>query len=164
MIGVEDFLAMMRRAATGVTVVTTDGPAGRAGVTVSAMCSVSLEPPSVLVCVRSTSGVVLLVQGNGCFCVNILAGRHKLVAECFAGRVAELREDRFACAEWHQLATGAPVLSDALASFDCKLTNEVAFGTHVILIGTVLAGRGQEGGPLIYTNRDYGVTAPLTEA
>jgi flavin reductase (DIM6/NTAB) family NADH-FMN oxidoreductase RutF len=161
MVDRDAFLEMMRRTASGVSVVTTDGAAGRAGVTVSAVCSVSLEPPSVLACVYGRSAVIEKVQRNRGFCINILGDDQHPVAECFAGRVPALREDRFACAGWHRLATGAPALDDAIASLDCQLTGELPFGSHVILIGTVLACDGRERAPLIYTNRGYGVAAPL---
>ena len=160
----EHFVTVMRRAATGVTVVTTDGRAGRFGVTISAMCSVSVEPPSVLACVHGASPVTEAVQRNGCFCINILLTPQAFIADCFAGRVERLRGDRFACAEWTRLATGAPVLVDALASFDCWLTNEVVFGSHRILLGTVEACTGRDGPALVYSNQGYGTVMPAPNA
>lgn len=160
----EHFVAAMRRAATGVTVVTTDGRAGRFGVTVSAMCSVSVEPPSVLACMHGASPVVEAIRRNGCFCVNLLQGAQSLIADCFAGRIERLRDDRFACADWSRLATGAPALVDALASFDCWLTNEVAFGSHRILLGTVEACAARDGDALVYSNCGYGIAAPAAVA
>lgn len=160
----EHFVTVMRRAATGVTVVTTDGRAGRFGVTVSAMCSVSVEPPSVLACMHGASPVVEAARRNGCFCVNVLRGAQSLIADCFAGRIEGMRDDRFACADWSRLATGAPVLADALASFDCWLTNEVAFGSHRILLGTVEACAGRDGDALVYSNCSYGIAAPAQGA
>jgi len=160
----EQFVAAMRRAATGVTVVTTDGRAGRFGVTVSAMCSVSVEPPSVLACVHGASRVAEAVRRNACFCVNILLAPQAFIADCFAGRIERLRDDRFACAEWTRLVTGAPALVDALASFDCWLTNEVAFGSHRILLGTVEVCTGRDGPALVYSNQGYGAVIPAPNA
>src|SRR4051794_30263472 len=128
MVEAERFREAMRRMASGVSVVTTDGPAGRFGVTVSSMCSLSLEPPSVLACVHHMSPALRAVKENGVFCANVLRFEQSHVSDSFAGRLLELKDDKFACAEWHALATGAPVLRDALIAFDCRLSREVEFG------------------------------------
>ena len=79
------FLAAMRQVAATVTVVTTDGLAGRAGATVSAFSSLSADPPSVLVCLRTDSRIARAVIENGAFCVNVLAEDAVEVARAFAG-------------------------------------------------------------------------------
>jgi flavin reductase (DIM6/NTAB) family NADH-FMN oxidoreductase RutF len=145
----------MRRMASGVSVVTTDGPAGRFGVTVSSMCSLSLEPPSVLACVHHMSPALQAIIDNGAFCANVLRVEQALVSDSFAGRLLELKDDKFACAEWEKLATGSPVLRDALIAFDCRLSREVEFGSHRILMGTVVDLVAREGNPLIYADRGY---------
>ena len=85
------FIAAMGRLVTGVTIVTTDGPAGRFGITVSAFSSVSADPPLVLACVNRKSPVVAAVLANGVFCINVLADAHRHVADTFAGRNPEGR-------------------------------------------------------------------------
>ncbi|MEQ9673623.1 MAG: flavin reductase family protein, partial [Roseovarius indicus] len=82
----EDFISAMRRVAASVTVVTTDGPAGRAGATVSAFSSVSADPPTVLVCLHAQSRIAGFVQENKRFCVNVLPERFSDIADRFAGR------------------------------------------------------------------------------
>lgn len=82
---VEDFVAAMGLAATGVSVVTTDGPAGRFGLTVSAVSSVSAEPPLVLVCINRKSPAMAAVEANGVFAVNLLSAAHRAYAETFSG-------------------------------------------------------------------------------
>jgi flavin reductase (DIM6/NTAB) family NADH-FMN oxidoreductase RutF len=155
MVEADRFREAMRRMASGVSVVTTDGPAGRFGVTVSSMCSLSLEPPSVLACVHHQSPALRAIVENGVFCANVLGVEQARVSDSFAGRVLEMKDDRFACAEWHALATGAPALRDALIAFDCKLSREVEFGSHRILMGTVVDLVARDGSPLIYSDRAY---------
>lgn len=149
------FREAMSRVATTVCVVTTDGPHGRAGVTVSAMCSLSLEPPSVLACVHHESRALPAFTGNRVFCVNVLGDDQEQVANAFAGLVPEFREDRFGCAEWETLTTGAPVLKGALASFDCNLSDLHPFGSHRILMGTVADLAMREGNSLVYADRAF---------
>ena len=81
-----NFIAAMGMAATAVSVVTTDGPAGRFGLTVSAFSSVSADPPMVLACVNRKSPAVAAIDSNGLFAVNVLAADNRGVAETFAGR------------------------------------------------------------------------------
>jgi flavin reductase (DIM6/NTAB) family NADH-FMN oxidoreductase RutF len=155
MVEPDRFREAMRRMASGVSVVTTDGPAGRFCVTVSSMCSLSLEPPSVLACVHHMSPALQAIIDNGAFCANVLRVEQALVSDSFAGRLLELKDDKFACAEWEKLATGSPVLRDALIAFDCRLSREVEFGSHRILMGTVVDLVAREGNPLIYADRGY---------
>ena len=79
------FTAAIAAAATGVTVVATDGPAGRFGQTVSAVCRVSASPPMVLACLHSRSPVSDAIRANGVFCVSVLGVQHDVVADTFAG-------------------------------------------------------------------------------
>ncbi|HEX2114352.1 MAG TPA: flavin reductase family protein [Alphaproteobacteria bacterium] len=155
MVDADRFREAMRRMASGVSVITTDGPAGRFGVTVSSMCSLSLEPPSVLACVHYLSPALRAIVDNGVFCANVLCAEQTRVSESFAGRLLELKDDKFACAEWDRLATGSPVLRDALIAFDCRLSREVEFGSHRILMGTVVELAARDGKPLIYADRSY---------
>lgn len=155
MVAADRFREAMRRMATGVSVITTDGPAGRFGVTVSSMCSLSLDPPSVLACVHHLSPAFAAIVENGVFCANVLGVEQSRVSESFAGRLVELKDDKFACAEWGALATGSPVLNDALIAFDCRLSRDVEFGSHRILMGTVLELIARDGPPLIYADRSY---------
>lgn len=145
----------MSSAACTVNVVTTDGEAGRAGVTVSAMCSVSAEPASLLVCVHHLSKACETISKNGVFCVNVLQDNQAYVSDTFAGRYEV--EDKFDCAEWDTLATGSPGLRHALVNFDCRISRGFQFGSHFIYIGEVEDIRVENtGNPLIYANRAYG--------
>jgi len=151
-----DFTNAMGNAATGVNVVTTAGPGGRFGVTVSAMSSLSASPPSLLVCIHRQSPVADAIAANGAFCVNVLGSAQAALSDIFAGRAAVTGGDRFGRGEWDRLETGAPALGGAVASFDCRLAEAHAFGTHQMFVGLVVAVREGGGAPLIYHNRAYG--------
>lgn len=149
------FVAAMGRAVTGVTIVATDGAAGRFGITVSAFTSVSAEPPLVLVCVNRKSPVVTAVLANGVFCINVLADAHRHVADSFAGRNAEGRPYDFAIGAWDTAVTGAPLLTGSLATFDCFLESWHDAGSHRILIGKVASAGQADALPLAYAQRSY---------
>lgn len=163
----DQFINGMSYAAATVNIVTTDGPAGRSGVTVSAMSSVSADTanPTLLVCINDASSGAAPIIENGVFCVNILRDDQSFVSDTFAGRYGDKGEEKFACAEWETLATGAPASTDALVSFDCKLTNDVIVGTHHVFFGEVQEMRvAPSGMPLIYANRAYGTPFRLAKA
>lgn len=99
--GIADrFRETMRRTASGVAILTTDGAAGRAGITVSTLCSLSMEPPSVVACVHRDNRALETIMCNGVFAANVLADDQESVAKAFAGMIPELREDRFASGRW----------------------------------------------------------------
>lgn len=164
------FLEGMSRVASTVSVVTTDGPAGRAGVTVSAMSSVSADGPRpvLLVCVHKASPAAAAIRANGCFAVNLLRDDQSAVSDVFAGRAKTEAGDKFACAAWTRLATGAPVVEDRLVAFDCRLLQEDLVGTHHVFFGAVeavapgAASAATGGRALLYANRSYGTPARLT--
>ncbi|WP_299651002.1 flavin reductase family protein [uncultured Jannaschia sp.] len=152
-----DFIHAMSRAAATVSVVTTDGPGGRAGVTVSAMTSVSADgdAPTMLVCINKGASAATPILTNGCFAVNVLGAGQQRVADVFAGRIETPGGDKFASVDWAVAATGAPILN-GLAGFDCDVQSADLVGTHHVIIGAVRAVRvAEEGSPLIYGMRSY---------
>src|SRR5580704_4023943 len=154
------FLHGMSHAACTVNVVTTDGAAGRHGVTVSAMVSVSADTPqpTLLVCIHHRSAVAAAVLANGVFCVNVLRDDQAHISDNFAGRSGARGAEKFDCTEWTTQITGAPRVIDALVAFDCRVTASERVGSHFVVFGSVqdihVAGGGA---PLIYANRAYGV-------
>lgn len=158
------FLDAMSCAAATVNVVATDGPAGRAGVTVSAMASVSAdgEAPTLLVCVHHLATAAAAILANGRFCVNILREDQSFISDTFAGRLPAPHGDRFACTGWAPMASGAPRVRDPLAAFDCRVHSAERIGTHHVFIGAV--GEvfvAEAGSPLLFANRAYGAAARL---
>lgn len=154
-VAAEEFVAAMGLAATGVSVVTTEGPGGRFGLTVSAVSSVSADPPLVLICVNRKSPAVAGVERNGVFAVNLLAAEHRAYAETFSGRPKEGRPFDFANHDWREGETGLPLVRDATAVFECAVHDQLDAGTHRIFIGRVLAAHRGAADPLVYCNRAF---------
>lgn len=155
------FINAMSGAASQVTVVTTDGHAGRFGVTVSAFASVSAEPPLLLVCINRRSPAVAGIEANDCFCVNLLDEGQSHIANCFAGRPGPVAPYDFSCAGWDQHATGAPVLRDTGATFDCRVERSYDAGTHRIIIGRVLCAGASDKSTLAFSRRAYQSLSPI---
>jgi cob(II)yrinic acid a,c-diamide reductase len=146
----------MSRFAGHVHVVTTDGAAGRRGVTVIAACSVSDAPPTILVCLNHENEGNERFVSNGVFALNTLGQAHKPLADAFSGLGKLPQEERFAHGNWLTLATGAPVLQDAVAAFDCTIVETHRVATHTIMIGRVVGLRiGAAQSALLYHNRGY---------
>lgn len=143
----------MRRLAGGVTIITSvDTQGRRCGITATAVCSLSTDPPSLIACVNKETSVATIVRQRGIFVVNVLGEAQQDVAETFAGRTGHAREERFAVGDWKTAETGAPVLAGTAVSFDCRLAEASSFGTHLILIGEVAATLCSDGdpAPLLY--------------
>jgi flavin reductase len=126
------FRNAMARLGAAVNIITTDGPAGRAGFTASAVCSVTDTPPTLLVCLNRSASVYDTFRENRKLCVNTLAAGHEDLSTLFGGKTP--MDERFIAADWSTLATGSPILSGALASFDCVVTQVMSVGTHDILV------------------------------
>ncbi|PZU57689.1 MAG: flavin reductase [Sphingobium sp.] len=146
----------MARLGAAVNVITTDGPAGRHGLTVSAVCSVSDSPPTLLVCVNRTARSNAQLKANGVLCVNVLAGHHEELSGRFAGRGTD-PQDRFRADDgWLKLATGSPVLPDAAVALDCRIATISEVGSHSVLFCEVVAMHlGAPSDGLVYFDRCY---------
>jgi flavin reductase len=151
----QDFVAAMGLAATGVSVVTTDGPSGRFGLTESAVSSVSADPPLVLICVNRKSPAVAALDGNGTFAVNLLGADNRAYAETFSGRPREGKPFDFGNHAWRDGETGLPLVGDATAIFECETHDSLDAGTHRIYIGRVVAAHKGDADPLVYCNRAF---------
>lgn len=156
-VAAELFRAGMRRVAAAVSIVTTDGAAGRCGFTASAVCSVTDAPPTLLVCMNRRSVINPVFKANGAFCVSTLAAEQESLSRCFAGLDGVSMDERFRRAAWTTLATGAPALEGALVAFDCRLTEVKEVGTHSVLFGLIEAIdlARPERDALLYVNRGY---------
>ncbi|WP_309086548.1 flavin reductase [Chelativorans sp.] len=154
----QEYRDAMARFAGAVHVITTDGQAGRRGTTVIAACSVSDNPPIVLVCLNRNNPKNEVFLQNGVFALNTLAAGHEDLSNAFSGLTGLPQEERFALGEWEKLATGAPTLVGALAVFDCQVIDSKELATHRIYFGKVMALRiGAKLRPLLYHDRAYRV-------
>ncbi|MDB5820672.1 MAG: rutF [Rhizobacter sp.] len=144
----------MARLGAAVHIITTDGPAGRAGFTASAVCSVTDEPPTLLVCLNRNASVYDAVKENAVLCVNTLAAGHQELSNLFGGKTA--METRFRAAQWSVDSTGCPVLDDASVSFDCRIVECTSVGTHDVFFCEVQSVRlGNAPHALMYFERQY---------
>jgi len=151
-----DFRNAMSHFAASVNVVTTDGPFGLRGTTVTSVCSVSDEPPMLLVCLNRSNPANERFAENGVFAVNVLEADQEPIARAFAGEGRLAQDERFALGHWQPLVTGAPVLSAALASFDCRVTQSTTVATHRILFGEVVGLHVTPGASgLLYKERQF---------
>ena len=149
---IDDFLAAMRRFATGVAIVTTEHEGRIHGFTANAFASVSAAPPTVLICVNRGATAHPLIAESQRFCVNILSLEQRELAVRFAG--GEPRS-RFDGVDYRIGPSGSPILEGTLAYVDCTLFEELTAATHTIFLGTVVDAGWREGEPLGYFNRAY---------
>lgn len=157
-----DYRDAMSRLGAAVNVITTDGPAGPSGFTASAVCSVTDEPPTLLVCLNRSASVYATFMANGVLCVNALGAGQQQLSRLFGGKTPV--EERFAGALWRRGVTGSPVLDGASASFDCRVMRTVSAGTHEVLFCEAVAvGFGQAASGLVYFDRRYHGLGALPE-
>jgi len=156
-----DLRTAMRQLAASESVVAAQSGGARGGLTMTAVCSVSLEPPTMLICVNQSSSSHDLIANAGSFSVNILNEHQRIVAEVFAGQT-EITDwdERFAAggAVWSESDAGAPALDEARASVICRTREIVKSGSHTIFLGEVVEVRVHEytdGHALLYSQGDY---------
>jgi flavin reductase len=144
----------MARLGAAVSIVTTDGPAGKAGFTASAICSVTDTPPTLLVCLNRAASVYGTVSRNGVIAVNTLALHHRSLARLFGGKTPV--DERFAAASWFRGESGAPLLEGAVVSFDCRVAGITDVGSHSVLFCEVVGIADGTAAPgLFYVDRAY---------
>ena len=162
MIEATDFRDAMSLLTTAVNVITTKGVSGCHGFTASAVCSVTDTPPTLLVCMNHSSRSHAHFIDNKTLCVNVLGAQHESISNVFASKLSS--EERFKHASWTNLVTGAPILEDALVSFDCEIESIQEVGTHSVFMCRVVAIKqnGQEDS-LIYFNRAYHQVGQVAE-
>ncbi|HLF29134.1 MAG TPA: flavin reductase family protein [Anaerolineae bacterium] len=153
--GQDIFKQVMRRWASGVAIVTTRLGAEMHGLTVSGFGGISLEPPLVLVSIGHNQHSHNWIKDSGNYAVNFLRADQADLSDRFARRTAE-GEDRFAGIAYRSAVSGAPILEECLAWFDCRLTARHVVGDHTLFVGEVLAGEVvSDAPPLIYYNGAY---------
>ncbi|UPJ57744.1 flavin reductase family protein [Bradyrhizobium sp. 192] len=153
----KDFKQAMRQCAGAVALVTVGAEHGkRTGLTVTSACSLSDSPPSLIVCVNRNASAHARIREEGAFAINFLHEDHAALALTFSGQKGVNGDDRFAFGQWTRGATGAPVLTDAIAAFDCVLAQEFETTTHSIFVGEVRGvSHGAEATPLIYLRSSF---------
>ena len=133
------FRHAMRALSSGVAIVACGDGDERVGCTVTALASLSLTPPTLFICLGRSSSTLAGARESGAFSVNLLAARHEALAHRFSGRGGVHGPRRFGDARWITLATGAPILADALAAFDCLVEDVIERHSHAIVLGAVVS-------------------------
>ena len=140
----------------GVSIITTNGPAGRCGLTASAVCSVTDSPPTILGCVNRSSRSHAALKANGHLCINVLGGDQQELAEHFAGLTKVPMEERFQWPIWDTGIHGAPILRDALLQLQGRIVDVKDVGTHsVFFVEVEIIGNRSEGDSLVYFSREF---------
>jgi flavin reductase (DIM6/NTAB) family NADH-FMN oxidoreductase RutF len=148
----DEFRAALSRFPSGVTVVTTKDRNGVLhGITVSAFCSVSLDPPLVLICVEKTTSSHSALIDSGVFVVNILSEHQRDLSEHFASQV----NNKFSDIEYHAGIEGLPILNEIAASLECRVKQAYDGGDHTIFLGGVEEIKVNDVRPLAYLHGDY---------
>jgi flavin reductase (NADH)/flavin reductase/chlorophenol-4-monooxygenase component 1 len=146
----------MCRVASSVSIVSTNGPHGIAGFTCSAVCSVTDEPPTIMVCVNRKIAANAIIRANGVLCVSSLGADQVELSQMFAGVGRVPMNKRFAGPHWGVLATGAPYCTASRVALDCRVADIREVGTHSVILAEVLsAAHAGDGEPLIYHSRNY---------
>lgn len=158
MIEATDFRDAMSLLTTAVHVIATQRDSGCHGFTASAVCSVTDTPPTLLVCMNQAARSHAHFVDNKILSVNVLGAQHEQLSNAFASKLSS--EERFAQGSWTTLATGAPILEDALVSFDCEIEDVQQVGTHSIFMCRVVAinqseQQSEQQDSLVYFNRSY---------
>ena len=157
----QQFKQGMRTLAGAVNIVTSMHAGHRYGMTATAVCSATAEPPTILACINKLATTHDAVAKSKVFCVNVLRVEEWELSTTFSG--GQTGEARFKHGNWTRLTTGAPVLVDALVSFDCRVVKKMVHGTHTIFLGEVEQILiGKKGKPLLYSDGQYAKLASLT--
>ena len=155
------FRAAMARFPGAVTIITARQGAERRGITATAVCSVSAEPPSLLVCVNRKTGTCAAIREHRAFNVSLLTDPASPLALRFAGADGVTGEDKFAEGDWIEDARGLPLLAEALIGFSCDVTETMEAGSHTVFIGEIMDVRLGEGAPLVYEQSRFHRLEPL---
>ena len=154
-----DLRHAMRHMAGGVSVITAGTGPERTGLTVTTATSLSMEPPTMLICVNRTASAWPVIREHGHFVVNILSAHQEEVAGRFAGRGGVKGAARYDGAEWDRLGSGVWGLRGALATIECEVEEIIERHSHNIILGAVLSvTTGRDHDPLVY---GHGRFSPL---
>lgn len=130
------FRQAMRALSGGVCIVATGAGDDRRGLTATAVCSLSADPPMLIACINRSTQAFAVARDTGSFSVNVLSTDHLDLARCFAGG-DRVGVERFALGTWSKGPTDAPLLEGSLCAFDCRVAAIHEFGTHGIFVGFI---------------------------
>jgi flavin reductase len=147
----DQFKLVMRRFAASVNVITSADGAKKNGMTATAVCSVSSDPPSALIIVNKSNRSHPIIAGTRAFAVNVLSSNQRQVAAHFASKLP----DPFAEIPHSIGRTGCPIIAGADAHIECTVIDQMDVGTHTIFVGKIVAAGAANGEPLLYHEGRY---------
>lgn len=153
------FRHAMRAFSSGVAIIACGEGESRLGCTVTSLTSLSLAPPTLIVCLARSSSTLAGLRLAGAFSISLLSARHQALAHRFSGHSGVHGLRRFDSAQWVTLSTGAPVLADAIAAFDCLVEEVIERHSHAIVLGAVMSLKEGLDEPVLARRR--GEYAPL---
>jgi flavin reductase len=163
LIDADRFRGGMRLVPGAVSIIATSHINQMKGLTATAVSALAADPPSLLVCVNQSASAFEAFVSARRFSVNQLPTHRLDLAKVFSSSAPEDRMRRFSANDWTELATGAPILKDAVVAFDCELAETCNFGTHSILVGRIVGVRTNElAEPLVYLKGTFSEVAPLS--
>lgn len=155
------FKQSMRLLAGGVCIVATNSNGECHGLTMTAVCSLTTDPPSLIACVNRDAGAHGIMSATRRVSVNVLSNDHAALAELFSSPKVKGSE-RFEGQKWIKMASGVPALVDALAVLDCEIIQETEVGQHSVFFCEVKNARLQPNGrPLVHFNREFCAVLPV---
>ena len=147
-----EFRAAMRNFASSVTIITTNTGGQHHGMTATAVCSVSAEPPTILVVVNRTARTHPLIEATGAFTVNLLARDQQALAARFSVK----HPNQFEGIDYFEtVRTRSPVFREVASFLECRLVSQLDVGTHTVFFGRVLHCKGSSALPLLYHEGEY---------
>lgn len=153
------FRHAMRSLGAGVAIVASGQGEARVGATVTSLASLSLTPPTLIVSLSRSSSTLAGLRESGFFSANVLAARHEFLADRFSGRSGHQGAKRFEDHRWTLGASGAPILIDALVSFDCLVDEVLDRHSHALVLGSVVGtAEGPDEPALIHWRGAFGTT------
>ena len=156
---VEAYTLAMRRVVSPVAVITAASGTDRNGMTATAICSATTDPPTLLACINTEARALRLIEQTGRFAVSFLSEEQSDIARAFSTR-GLAGETRLKLGRWTTLVTGAPVLDGAVGAFDCEVTATYPCGAHLILLGRVVGVADSEDSALLYRDGFFRRVAP----
>jgi cob(II)yrinic acid a,c-diamide reductase len=162
MVGGDQFKNAMRAVAGSVVVVTVGVIGQRTGLTATSLVSLTVEPPTLLVCVNKSASAHDRILSQRTFAVNVLDEDGRTIADAFAGRSRLSGEQRFADGMWTVGKTGVPLLTRSIVSFECKVAAGFIVDSHTLFVGEVVhAEFNKPSRPLMYVDGKYASVAHL---
>ena len=135
-----DFFNAMSLLSASVNIITTDGPAGKGGITASAVCAVTDTPPTILVCINKRSSIHNKIIQNKQVCINILSAGQEDIARVFAGQSDISHDERFIQSLWLVGSNGVPLLQEATVNLQGEVSYQQDSGSHTVFFIALSAG------------------------